>query len=251
MNEEKAKLLVEAAFKNPKAKLHRGAILIPAEPLDIDTLVQEEIETDDEQDELDSDGPEAFLDKLGWTDENIFGFYWQSMGPMVWECYLNALHLTDDTALIWCYQDGDGSRQGIALVKHPSNPAVMSAFFKALIKENGAAFSLELFGSLPSNTHNKSEETIPEKVVRAAYWDWMLWAENVFDVDWAGMAEEVCSRDEEPIMYPLRMLKKFLAGLKGNPAAWLEERGDQNGRLSLRAKRAIFEAYFKQSYGPY
>jgi hypothetical protein len=169
---------------------------------------------------------------------------------MVWESYLNALHVTGDTALIWCYQDADESRQGITLVKHPSNRAVMRAFFKALVKENGAVFGLGLFGSLPSNTHNKSEELIPEKVVCAAYWDWMKWAENELDVDWSGMAEEVSARARSPIMYPRDVLKKYFEGIDGNPTAWLEKRSDRNGRLTDRAKRAIFDAYFMQSYGP-
>jgi hypothetical protein len=251
MNKEKPKSIIEAAFSNPKAKLYKGSILIPSEPLDMETVMRAAIETEDEQDELDCDGSGAFLEKIGWPCENICAFYWQSMGPMVWECYLNILHLADDTALIWCYQDGDGSRQGIALVKQPSNPAVMSAFFKALIKENGDAFGLGLFGSLPSNTDNKIEELIPEEIVRAAYWDWMKWAESAFDVDWLAMAEEVSARERSPIMYPRDLLKNLFAGTNGNPRAWLEEQDKKNGRLSLRAKRAIFDAYFKQSYGPY
>jgi hypothetical protein len=147
--------------------------------------------------------------------------------------------------------DSWDDQKGIALVKSPSNPAAMIALFKALIRKNGAAFGLELFGSLPSNTDNKCEELISEEVVRAAYWGWMKWAESALDVDWYGMAEEISARERSPIMYPLELLRGFGRGFNGDAAAWLEERGVKNDRITERAKRAIFDAYFKLSYGPY
>jgi hypothetical protein len=52
-------------------------------------------------------------------------------------------------------------------------------------------------------------------------------------------------------MYPLELLRGFGRGFNGDAAAWLEERGVKNDRITERAKRAIFDAYFKLSYGPY
>jgi hypothetical protein len=95
--------------------------------------------TEDAQDDLDYEGPEAFLPKIGWLYENILAFYRQSPGSMLWECYLNTLRLAYGTDLIWCYQDFEPCRQGIPLVKHSSNAAVPSAFIKALIKKNYGA----------------------------------------------------------------------------------------------------------------
>ena len=251
MNREKAKSLIEAAFRAPKARLHRGAILIPAEPLDMLTVAKSAIETEDEQDDLYDLGLDGLYESVGWPHESLISFYWQSLGPCVWQSGLNSLQLGEDAALISRSGDSWDDEKGVALVKGPSTPEVMSTLFKALISENGAAFGVELFGSLPSNTHNKSEELIPEKIVRAAYWDWMMWAENELDVDWSGMAEEVSARAMSPIMYPLDLLKKFGEIVNGDPHAWLEERDKQKERLSVRAKHAIFDAYFKQSYGPY
>jgi len=56
-----------------------------------------------------------------------------------------------------------------AVIKKPNDRAVMCAFFAALIKENGAAFGLQLFGSLTANTCNYSEHYIPKEVVHKAY----------------------------------------------------------------------------------
>jgi hypothetical protein len=65
------------------------------------------------------------------------------------------------------------------------------------------------------------------------------------------MAEEISARERSPIMYPLELLRGFGRGFNGDAAAWLEERGVKNDRITERAKRAIFDAYFKLSYGPY
>ena len=251
MNREKANSLVENAFKDPNAKLHNGAILIPSEPIDLETVLRAAVETEEDEEDIDNEEHEAILEKIGWPCENLFRFYWQSLGPMVSACYLNVLHLSDKTELIWVQRDFEPFRQGIAFVNCPLSKTVMSALFKALIRENGSAFGVELFGSLPSNTHNKVEELVPEKVVRAAYWDWMKWAEDAFEVDWYGMAEEIVAQEKSPIMYPLDLLRGFGEGFNGDAAAWLRERGIKNGRLTERAKRAIFDAYFKQSYGPF
>ncbi len=121
--------------------------------------------------------------------------------PRCRDRYLNLLHVGSDLAVVCRRQDAFPCWQAVAQVRHPSDPAVMSAFFKALINENGAAFGVDLFGSLPSNTHNKSGETVPESVVREAYWNWMMWAEKTVGVDWQGLAEEILERERSPIMY--------------------------------------------------
>ncbi len=251
MNKEKANSLIEEAFKNPRAKLYHESILIPSKPVDLETVVRAAIETSDEEEDLDSEGHEAIFEQIGWPNDRIVAFYWQSWAPMVWECYLNSLRLPDGTELIWLYQDFEPFRQGIAVVRKPSNRAVMSAFFKALIEENGAMFGVELFGSLPSNTDNRREELIPENVVRAAYWKWLRWAEHRFDIDWHGIARTILARVEDPVLYPLKLLRGIAAGPGEDAGEWLDRHLDRYGSLSERAKRAIFNAYFKISYGPY
>jgi hypothetical protein len=251
MNRETPKSLIEQTFKNPKARLHNGAILIPAEPLDMEAVIQAAIKTEDEQDEPDCDRPEALFEKIGWPYKNFFAFYWQSMGPCTFAGFLNATQPSSGSTLISCFEDAWNGEKVIALIKHPLDGAAMTAFFKALIKENGAAFGVELFGSLLSNTHNKWEKAIPEKVVREAYWEWLKWADKRFDIDWHGLAEGILARAKSPIMYPLDLFKKFGATINGDIAAWLEKREEQNAHLSMRAKQAIFDAHFQQSYGPY
>jgi len=255
MNKEKPKSLIEAAFRNPKAKLYRGNILIPAEPLEVEALIQAAAETEEEQDDLRGNGPESVFEEIGWPYDNFISFYWQSMGPMVWTSTLNTVRIAGDLALAYRMQDASSNWQGIALIKGPSSPQIMSAFFKALVRENGAAFGIRLFGSLPSNTDNAFEETLPEKVVRAAYWDWMKWAECATDtdieIDWLSLAETIEARALSSISYPLELLTKLGSSIGADPEAWLDDRSEQNDRLSERAKRAIFNAYFKQSYGPY
>ncbi len=251
MNTDNPRKLIEAAFSSPKAAFHRRSILLPGEPLDLDEIAKSAVENDDDEDRLADYGPDTVFEDMGLKQTPFFAFFWQSLGPMVWECYLNLVHLDGDLALVCRTQDASPCRQAFALVKHPSDPAVMSAFFKALINQNGSAFGIDLFGSLPSNTHNKVEEIIPEEVVRTAYWKGLVWAEKVSDVDWNGLAEEVIARQKSPIMYPLEILKSFGGGGGVDPRKWLEDRAEANGRLTVRAKRAIFDAFFKQSYGPY
>lgn len=251
MNKGNPQSLIAEAFRHPKAKLHCGAILIPSEPIDLEIVARAAVETQEEKEDLDGSGPEAIFEKIGWPSDNVVAFYWQSIGPMVWACYLNSLRLGDGTELIWLLRDFEPFRQGIAIVKQPSSRSAMSAFFKALIKHNGAAFGVELFCRLPSNTDNHREELIPESVVRAAYWEWMRWAEERFDIDWLAMAEEIQARIEDPIMYPLKLLRGFKAEPAADEETWLAGHRNTNGDLSERAKRAIFNAHFKISYGPY
>ena len=251
MNRENPRSIIETAFRNPKARLHRESILIPAEPLHMEKLVQSAVETEEDQEDLDSDGPQAVFEKIGWPYETFMAFYWQSMGPMVWQCYLKTLQFDKDMALICCNQDDYPTLQAVALVKHPSRPAVMSSLFKALIDQNGSAFGVELFCSLPSNTHNMSEKTIPERIVRSAFWNWLLWAEKEVGIDWSSIAEETSERTKSPITYTLELLKKLGESIDEDLEEWFEEQTYQSKRLTVSAKHAIFDAFFKQSYGPY
>ncbi len=250
MNKRRAKSLVKEAFSNPKAKLYRGAILIPDKPVEIPAVMKAAAQPDEEEDDFRDRGSCEFFESLGWPLTGLINFYWQSVGPCVFQTNICAVRIGKDAALIVSEADS-WIEQAIALVKHPSNPAVMSAFFKAFIHENGAAFGVGIFGSVPSNTYNMAEETIAESVVRSAYWDWLKWADADSDVDWYGMADEILEREQSPVMYPLEILKKFGKGFDGDLAEWLAKRSKENGQLTSRAKRAIFEAYFKQSYGSY
>ncbi len=250
MNRRKARSLVKDAFSNPKAKLHRGAILIPNQPIEIAAVMKAAAQSEDEEDDFTGNGSYEFFKKLRWPYTSLIHFYWQSGGPCTFQTSIYAVRIGKDAALIAGHSDA-WIEQAIALIEHPSNPAVMSAFFKAFIRENGEDFGVGLFGSLPSNTHNMVEDLIPETVVRQAYWDWMLWAEKQFGANWSDMADEISARAESPIMYPLALLKKSLDESGGNPTAWLREHDDKNSRLTTRAKQAILDAYFKQSYGPY
>ena len=68
MNKEKSKSLIEAAFGAPKAKLHRGAILVPAEPLDMLAVAKSAIEMEEKR---------TILTTTDWTV-----FMKASAGPM-------------------------------------------------------------------------------------------------------------------------------------------------------------------------
>jgi hypothetical protein len=249
MNPNKTQSEIESAFASPKQTLCRGSILVPAEPIDLEAVTKTAIESDDDEDDYYNLGGDIVFEKAGWEISSLFSFEWQSLGPMVWECYLNLVCIGNGRALACRRQDADPQWQSIALIKRSTDSAVMGRFFSAMIRENGAAFGVELFGSLPSTTHNHVEELVSEETVRQAYWDWLRWADKVFDVDWEGLAEEVSVRPRSPIFYPLELLGKLGSGAGRDPQQWLDERDRKNGMLTLRAKRAIFDALFSQSYG--
>jgi len=248
MNPEKLRFLINTAFAQPRSRLHHGTILVPVEPLNLHELSKSAVETEEDEDTLSWCGPEAIFEEAGFRQEDLFSFRWQSLGPMVWTYGLNALHIDEDRALVCVTGDIEPEARAIALVKGPSEPAVMSAFFTAFIDQNGAAFGVGPFGSLPSDTYNRIESLIPEKVVRAAYWKWMEWAENALGVSWEGLAAEISACAESPTTYPLELLKTLLSGFQGDAVAWLAEQQSRNDQLTTRAKQAIFDAYFKQSY---
>ncbi len=252
MNLSKLTSSIESAFTNPEKTFHRGAIAVPREPLDLDALVEDAVETEEDEDEIYTDGIEELLLKHGWMSSTLVAFYWQSLGPMVSHASLQTLTPSGGGQSFACWQGDDmPPYQVIARLKPAAGGKICRILFEKLIEDNGAAFGLQIFGSLPSNTHNMAEDLIPEETVRRCYWKWMLWAEPSLDDPWTCLAEEVSARARSPITYPLDLLKKLGAGMKGDPAAWLEERRGRDGRLTVRAKRAIFDAYFKQSYGPY
>ncbi len=91
MDTDNPKSLIEAAFRNPKQTLHRKSILIPTQPLDLDEVTKSAVENEDDEDQFAEFGPETLFEDIGWECTSFFAFYWQSLGPMVWECYLSPL----------------------------------------------------------------------------------------------------------------------------------------------------------------
>jgi hypothetical protein len=248
MNNEKFLFNLKSEFKDPKTRLARGCILIPKSPVDLDSTIRAAVETEDDEDTLGCRGTFPLLEANGWTVSPLVSFCWQSLGPMVWQAGL--YDLTHETGVTFAVFEWDlePAQQVIAQITPTPGVYVHKKLFEALINRNGEAFGLGIFGSLPSNTHNQAENLIPEDTVRQCYWNWMKWGEKAMDADWWGLAEEISARARSPIHYPLELLKGF-AGI--NPTEWLEEHLRQNDRLTVRAKRAIFDAYWKQSYGPY
>lgn len=249
MNISKLTSAIESAFTHPKKTLPGCLITVPRAPVDLDSLIQDAVENEEDEEDIYNYGTEEVLERHGWACSTLVAFYWQSLGPMVWQACLQTLSHKEGLSFALWRQDVDPCRQVIAQLRPASRGDIFRVLFEKLIEANGAAFGLQLFGSLPSNTHDMAEDLIPEKAVRRSYWKWMVWAECRSSANWTALAEEVSARARSPIAYPLEILRGLSA--VDNPGEWLEEHRQSDAKLSLRAKRAIFDAYFQQSYGPY
>lgn len=173
MNSNKPKTQIESAFAIPKCTLCGGRILIPCLPPELEAVIESGIETKEDRERFDWDGPESVLEEIGWRLTRIFAFYWQSLGPMTSECYIDTLDVGTDTTFVCLRQDWLPSWCAIAAIRGRPDKTVMTALFRSLVKENGAALGVELFGSLPSDTHNTVEDLISERT-----WKWRLRSES-------------------------------------------------------------------------
>ena len=251
MNPKITKLYLEAVISRPRSILRHGEIIVPTAPINLDSAARAAIENEHDLEAFVNSGADIVFEQIGWEREPLLCFYWQSFGPMVCETHVDLLHIDQDRALACITQDSLPRWQAFAIVKNPDDEAVVSALFRALLKNNGAAFGLQLFGSLPTNTHNMVEHLISKKSVRQAYWAWSRWAERALQFDWLGLFEETSARSRSPILYPLELLRKRADEAGGNPTAWLEARRRENSRLDPKIKRIIFDGYFRLSYGLY
>ena len=246
-----------SGFANPKS-IADGGILIPESPINLQEALDSMIETEEEQEESQVEGLSAhLLGEDGWSLTTLVGFYWYTMMPMVWEQYLRELSHPGHGTFAVLYQDEcDPFVLARLNLENGVNEAdVYRILFEKLIEDNGAALNSYTFGSIPSNTDNMVEHLIPEDTVRECYWNWMLnWKESDYGEEdlWRETADEVRARQGDPIGYFKGSLARaFESIFVAEKMAQNPEAGKPVQRLSERAKRAIFDAYFDISYGPY
>ncbi len=106
MKFDKVKSAFESAFATPLKSFHRGSIVLPQQPLDLEELVLWTAESEDEQDDICNNGVETTLEENGWSCSTLVAFYWQSWGPMVWQAELRTL--THKKGLSFACWQGDG-----------------------------------------------------------------------------------------------------------------------------------------------
>jgi hypothetical protein len=247
MNHTKFAEQLTLPFANPKTELAEGQVVVSASPIDVRAATKSVAETGEDEEEISDRGWSAALPEGGWVLQPLVHFYWQGWGPMVSSAELQKLTHPEHGSFAVFSEDSFETSKAVARLKPGAAPAAYSTLFGKLIDQNGTALGVEVFGSIPSNTHNSTEELIPLEIIRSAYWRWLLWAENVFDIEWGAIAEEVRIRARLPLSDAVWALcdraTKHLAQR-------MEGRGEPRA-FGLRAKKAIFNAYFDLSYGPY
>ena len=127
----------------------------------------------------------------------------------------------------------------------------MSRLFTRIVHNNGAAFGVHLFGSLPTETTNWLPELVPEAVLKRPYFDWLEWAEQVEGSAWLSLEESLIAHELEP-----NPMARAFAAFRSLPSPsepetlseWLHERDQESANLPDRSRQLILDDYFRRRY---
>lgn len=233
-----------------RVTLPTGVVRAGQSLVDLYDVVKALIESEDDFDALEGDGPLRLIEEAGLF-EPLLDFDWDSFGPMSSNAQLRLLHPRGSRWFVcWLAEDEDK----VIAALDPLCPETVCAFLRDLLAENGESYGLGLFGALPSRTVNYRSDLIPAAIVNECYWAWMQWASAKDPSHWASLRNTVIKESEEP--NPLRRGLRALEDLKrlGTPVAsdaihrFLEEGKQAGADLSDDERLLILNNYFAVSY---
>lgn len=98
-------------------------------------------------------------------------FRWRTPNlPLSREAYLVLLLRASGEAFVLYAADAKAQAKGnLACLARLATPGAFNRFFRTFVEDNGAAYGVELFTSLPTLTINYRPELLPETTVYAAY----------------------------------------------------------------------------------